>query len=112
MLVWQFGPAVRANSTSHARQFKLKVHIGVERSVVSYENIDTTQRLTGEAHAAGANISAGHVLAGASVHTRVGFTLVVVDVAVFTAPAGVTQAFIADGEKMVENFSVKSESSS
>ena len=75
----------------------------MEGSVVSYENIDTTQILTGEAHAAGANISAGHVLAGASVHTRVGFTLVVVDVAVFTAPARVTQAFIADGGETVEN---------
>lgn len=97
MLVWQFGPVVRANSTSHALQFKLEVHIRVAGSAVSCENINKTQILTGEAHATGANISAGHVLAGASVHARVGFTLVVVDVTVFTTPAGVTQAFVADG---------------
>lgn len=54
------------------------------------------QQLTCEAHAAGADVSAGHVLAGASIHAGVGFTLIVVDVAVFTTPAGVTQAFIAD----------------
>lgn len=60
-----------------------------------------TQILTGEAHATGANISAGHVLAGASVHTWVGLTLIVVDVAVFTAPARVTQALIAEKEKHI-----------
>lgn len=59
----------------------------------------TTQILTSEAHAATANVSAGHVLAGASIHTRVGFTLIVVDVTVFTAPARITQAFVADGKK-------------
>ena len=64
-----------------------------------------TQTLTGEAHATGADISAGHVLAGASIHARVGFALIVVDVAVFTAPARVTQAFIADGEKTLEILS-------
>lgn len=67
-----------------------------------------TQILTSEAHTTSANVSAGHVLAGAAIHTRVGFTLVVVDVAVFAAPARVTQAFIADGEKMLENISDKS----
>lgn len=62
----------------------------------------TTQTLTSEAHATGANVSAGHVLAGASIHTGVGFTLIVVDVAVFATPARVTQAFIADGETTLE----------
>lgn len=68
----------------------------------------TTQILTSEARAASANVSAGHVLAGAAVHTRVGFTLVVVDVAVFAAPARVTQALVTDGEKTLENLSDKS----
>lgn len=62
-----------------------------------------TQILTGEAHATGANVSTGHVLAGASIHTRVGFTLVVVDVAVFTTPAGVTQAVIATRKKTIKS---------
>lgn len=61
-------------------------------------------QLTSEAHATGANVSAGHILAGASIHTRVGFTLIVVDVAVFAAPARVTQAIIADGQKTLERF--------
>lgn len=73
-----------------------------------YENIDilihTTQILTSEAHATGANVSAGHVLASASIHTWVGFTLIVVDVAVFTTPARVTQASIADWWKSLGNF--------
>lgn len=59
----------------------------------------STSILTGEARATGADVSAGHVLAGASVHTRVGFTLVVVDVAVLAAPAGVAQAVVADVER-------------
>ncbi len=71
--------------------------------------IQTTQILTSEAHATGANVSAGHVLAGASIHTWVGFTLIVVDVTIFTAPARITQAFIADREKTWENISDKSQ---
>lgn len=55
--------------------------------------------LTREAHTTGADVSAGHVLAGASIHTRVGLTLVVVDVAVLAAPARITQTVIADGEE-------------
>lgn len=55
--------------------------------------------LTGESREARANVAAGHVLAGAAVHARVGFALVVVDVAVLAAPARVTQALVAEGEK-------------
>ncbi len=70
----------------------------------------TTQILTSEAHATGANISAGHVLAGASIHAGVGFTLIVVDVTVFTAPARVTQAFIADEEEVWANRYIQPDS--
>lgn len=55
-----------------------------------------TQILTSEARTARANISAGHVLAGAAVHAWVGFTFIVVDVAVFATPARVTQALVAE----------------
>lgn len=55
--------------------------------------------LTGEAGTARANITAGHVLAGAAVHARVGLALVVVDVAVLAAPAHVTRAPVAEGER-------------
>lgn len=65
------------------------------------------RKLTSEAHATGANVSAGHILAGASIHTWVGFTLVVVDVAVFTAPARVAQAFIANRKKTLGKRYVK-----
>lgn len=65
------------------------------------ETLYTTHILTGEAHATGADVSAGHVLAGASIHTWVGFTLIVVDVAVFTTPARITQAFITGRNKNV-----------
>lgn len=82
MLVWQFGPGVRADNELHKPQFRSK------------SSVDK-QILTSEAHATGANISTGHVLAGASVHARVGFTLVVVDVAVFATPARITKAIVA-----------------
>lgn len=52
-------------------------------------------QLTSEAYATGAHVAAGHILARAAVHARVGLALVVVDVAVFAAPAGVAQAFVA-----------------
>lgn len=58
-----------------------------------------TAVLTSEAHAAGADVAAGHVLTRASVHAGVGFTLVVVDVTVLAAPARVTQAFVTDREQ-------------
>lgn len=40
-------------------------------------------------------VSAGHVLAGSSVHARVGLTLVVIDVTVWAAPARVAGTFVA-----------------
>lgn len=61
-----------------------------------------TQILTGEARAARANVAAGHVLAGAAVHAWVGFTFVVVDVAIFATPARVTQALVAIRGEMIE----------
>lgn len=61
-----------------------------------------TQILTGEARTARANVAAGHVLAGAAIHAWVGFTLVVVDVAVFATPARVTQALVAERGEMLE----------
>lgn len=49
---------------------------------------------TSEADSAGADISARHILAGASVHAGVGLTLVVVDVTVLATPAIVTQTVV------------------
>lgn len=63
--------------------------------------LHTTQILTGEARTARANVAAGHVLAGATIHTWVGFTFVVVDVAVFATPARVTQALVAEIGEMI-----------
>ncbi len=54
-----------------------------------------TQHLTAEAGSAGAHVAAGHVLTGASVHARVGQTLVDVDVAAASRPAGLTHASVA-----------------
>lgn len=54
-----------------------------------------TQRLTAEASSAGAHVAAGHVLTGTSIHTRVGQTLVDVDVAVASRPAGLAHASVA-----------------
>lgn len=51
--------------------------------------------LTAESGSAGAHVSAGHVLTGASVHTRVGQALVDVDVTVAARPAGLAHALIA-----------------
>lgn len=64
------------------------------------------QVLTCEAHTTGANVTAGHVLASPSIHARVGFTLVIVDVAVLPAPAGVTQAFIAEEKTALRSVCV------
>lgn len=50
---------------------------------------------TAESGSAGANVSAGHVLTGASVHARVRQTLVDVDVTVAAHPAGLAHAFVA-----------------
>ena len=44
-------------------------------------------RRTTESRSAGAVVAAGHVLAEAAVHARVGLTLVVVEIAVGAAPA-------------------------
>lgn len=55
--------------------------------------------LTTEARPAGADVAAGHVLAGAAVHAGVGLALVVVDVAVWAAPARVAQALVAERGK-------------
>lgn len=54
--------------------------------------------LTGEADSARAVVSAGHVLAGATVHAGVGLALVVVDVTVGAAPAGVAGALVASAK--------------
>lgn len=56
-------------------------------------------RFTGEAGPASAVVSAGHIPAGPSVHARVGFTLVVVDVTVASAPARVACAFVAKAQQ-------------
>lgn len=71
----------------------------------------TIQILTSEAHATSADVSAGHVLAGAAIHAWVGFTLVVVDVTILAAPARVTQAFIAARQQAWDNLSDNSYSS-
>lgn len=64
--------------------------------------------LTREADSARAVVSAGHVLAGATVHAGVGLALVVVDVTVGAAPAGVAGAFVASakGKGGVERVSL------
>ena len=95
MLVWQFGPVGKADNTLHTCQFRRG-----STAVHAHTTI-----LTSEAHATGANVSTGHVLAGASIHARVGFTLIVVDVTVFTTPARVTQAFIANRKKVLKSES-------
>lgn len=56
-------------------------------------NIGLTVRSC-EASLAGADVSTDHVLAGASIHARVGLTFVVIDVAVFADPAGVAETFV------------------
>lgn len=55
-------------------------------------------QFTGEAGPASAVVSAGHISAGPSIHARVGFTLVVVDVTVASAPARVACAFVAKAQ--------------
>lgn len=54
---------------------------------------------TCEAGSACAVVAAGHVLAGPAVHARVGLALVVVDVTVGAAPAGVTGTFVATTQR-------------
>lgn len=58
--------------------------------------------LTGEADSARAVVSAGHVLAGSTVHAGVGFAFIVIDVTVGAAPAGVAGAFVAGAKEKVE----------
>lgn len=50
---------------------------------------------TTESNSTGADIAAGHVFTGASVHTGIGLAFIVVDVTVCTAPARVTVTFVA-----------------
>lgn len=50
---------------------------------------------TAEASAACADVATGHVLTGASIHTGVGLTLIVIDVTVDTTPARVTNTVIS-----------------
>lgn len=45
-----------------------------------------TTTLTTEAFSAGAHVATGHVLAGATVDTRVGLALIVVDITVRSTP--------------------------
>lgn len=93
MLVWQFGPVGHKLHTLHS---PCTFHWCTWLTQFITETLTrAAQILTGEAHTAGADISAGHVLAGPSVHTWVGLTLIIVDIAVFAAPAGVTEAFVA-----------------
>lgn len=54
--------------------------------------------LTGEADSARAVVSAGHVLAGSAIHARIGFTFIVIDVAVRATPAGVAGTFVANAK--------------
>ena len=54
--------------------------------------------LTGEAHEAGADVAAGHVFAGPSVHTGVGLTLVGVEVTVLPTPARVTKTLVTEDD--------------
>lgn len=54
--------------------------------------------LTTEAFPAGADVATGHVLAGATVHAGVGFTLIVVNVTVCPAPARVAVTPVALGK--------------
>lgn len=53
------------------------------------------QDLTTESLVAGAKVAAGHVLAGSTVHTRVGLAFVVVDVTVGPTPARVAVTLVA-----------------
>lgn len=94
ILVWQFGPAGQELNT-------LQSQTGVQDSHHSSQNILIAQILTSEAHATSANVSAGHVFAGTSVHARVGLTLIIIDIAVFAAPAGVTKTIIACRENIL-----------
>lgn len=51
-----------------------------------------------EADSACTVVSAGHVLAGSPIHAWVGLALVIVDVTIWAAPAGVTGTFVAIDE--------------
>lgn len=53
--------------------------------------------LTTEAFSTGAYVATGHVLAGATVDTRVGLTLVVVDVTVCSTPPRGTVTLVPTG---------------
>lgn len=56
--------------------------------------------LTTEAGAACADIATGHVLTGASIHTGVGLTLIVIDVTVDTTPSRVANTVISVRHKI------------
>lgn len=98
MLVWQLGPAL-------AGLEKLGLNTSLElthknRKKANGGKVDAGScRFTGEAGSASAVVSAGHIPAGPSVHARVGFTLVVVDVTVASAPARVACAFVAKAQQ-------------
>lgn len=104
MLVWQFGPAGATQDTLR-RDLGWRERWtagGKKKGGGGFHDKNPHNRgrlLTGEAGAARANVAAGHVLAGAAVHARVGLALVVVDVAVLAAPARVTRALVAEGGK-------------
>lgn len=88
ILVWQFGPE---GHTLNTRQSQTLIQKILARAA---------QVLTNESHPTCAKISAGHVFAGTSIHTWVGLTLIIIDIAVFAAPARVTEAFVAGREKI------------
>lgn len=46
-------------------------------------------------------VSTGHVLAGSTIHARIGFTFIVIDVAVRATPAGVAGTFVANAKENV-----------
>lgn len=54
--------------------------------------------LTAEPFPAGADVTAGHVLAGATIHAGIGFTLIIVDITICAAPARVAITAVTLGK--------------
>lgn len=69
-----------------------------------FQNIQSNPSLTTEALPAGADVATGHVLAGATIHAGIGFTLIVVNVTVCPTPARVAVTLVALGK----NWGIKS----
>lgn len=92
MLVWQLGPALAG-----LEKLGLNTSLELTHKIEGRQDAGRCQ-FTGEAGPASAVVSAGHIPAGPSIHARVGFTLVVVDVTVASAPARVACAFVAKAQ--------------